>query len=151
MNNISEFAIQVKLTEWMIKNYPGVIFNSDLGGIRFSIGLLQKINKLRYRDSEGNRFQFPDFTLPYESRGGWFSLSIELKKNKEAYLLKGGKLRNNKHLQGQKQCLLFLRKKGHLAEFGDLLEAKNIINWYMGLSITKNCRNKKYYPNSVLK
>ena len=67
-------------TRYVLLTYPKVIISSDLGGLPLSMGLLAKVNKLkRGSKKQGPKFLFPDFSFPYEARGGWFSFSIELK------------------------------------------------------------------------
>ena len=133
-----EYDLQLQLVDYVIDKYPNVILSSDLGGIRLPIGLLVKINKLKWgSNKQGQRFLFPDFSLPYEARGGWYSLSIELKESKASYRLKSGLIRNNKHIQEQAQALKEIRGKNHYGDFaGGFDEATSLVDWYMGLSKT---------------
>ena len=125
---MKESELQTSICEYVKLQYPSVIFNSDLSGIRTSIGLALKIKKLRSSNS------IPDMYLD-EPRGGYFGLKIELK-IKNIYK-KNGDLFKSDHLENQKKMLDRLNEKGYLALFSIGFDAtKKIIDDYMSLDVT---------------
>jgi hypothetical protein len=61
--------------------------------------------------------------------GGAF---IEVKSSADKYLTKKGEVRQSKHIQGQYQTLLKLRREGYFSCFaGGYEEAMNVIDWYI--------------------
>lgn len=139
----TEYDLQLKLVDYLIANYPDVIFRSDLGGIRLSPGLAEKVKKLAVGDKprkelkELKSIAYPDFFVA-EARGGWFGLYIELKRQKSGYCR--GKnpldkqLNNDEHVREQAAVLLRLREKGYYADFaGGIAEIIHLVDWYLGL------------------
>lgn len=155
----TEYDLQLKLVDYLIKNYPDVIFRSDLGGVRLSPGLATKIkklavgNKLRKELKEIKSIAYPDFFIA-EARGGWYGLFIELKRQRSGYAI--GKnplnrqLKNDEHVREQAEVLLRLRERGYYADFsGGWGEILSIVEWYLNLK--KFERFKSYWPFSVFK
>lgn len=125
-----EYQIQKALAEWMIEEYPGVIFRSDLGGIFMPIGLALKAKRIQSPD------HYPDFFVA-RCHAGWAGLYLELKKERAEYLKVDGTLRQNKHIIKQIDCLTKLAAAGYCSMFaGGLEEAKEIISWYLAQSPT---------------
>jgi len=82
--------------------YPKVLFNVDLSGIRLTIGQAAKVKKLRSGRA------FPDMVV-YESTKNWHGLFMELK-SKSPYQ-KNGKLYSNNHLREQQIMIFNLKVK----------------------------------------
>lgn len=101
----------------------GVLFNTDLSGIKMSIGQARKIKKLR--SSRG----FPDIVI-YEPTQSYHGLFLEVKK--ESPYKKNGELKKNEHLQEQQYMIGELEMRGYKAYFvWDFDQAKKIIDNYL--------------------
>lgn len=101
----------------------GVLFNTDLSGIKMSIGQARKIKNLR--SSRG----FPDIVI-YEPKNGYHGLFLEVKKN--IPFKKNGELKSDKHLQEQMDMIGELESRGYKAYFvWDFDQAKKIIDTYL--------------------
>ncbi len=161
----TEYDLQVMLVDYLIKNYPSVIFRSDLGGIRLPPGLANKVRKLSVgsakkiphthggepkKEDQGEKIAYPDFFIA-EPMGGWFGLYIELKREKRGYC-KGKNpldktLKNDEHVREQAEVLLRLRNKGYYADFaGGWAEILSIVEWYLRL---EKGNEKLCWPYSV--
>ena len=153
----TEYDLQLKLIDYLIANYPDVIFRSDLGGIRLSPGLFDKVkrlavgNKSRKELKEIKSIAYPDFFIA-EMRGGWAGCYIELKRQTSGYA-KGKnplnrELKNDDHVREQAEVLMRLREKGYYADFaGGLAEIIHLVDWY--LNLVPYPRGKFYWPYSV--
>lgn len=121
---------QIALCNYMRLQYPDVIFNSDHSGIRVGQGLANKVKALHSKNG------IPDLSID-EPRGGYFGLKIELKATGNSPFRKSGRLRDNDHLRNQWKMLMQLELKGYCAGFCvGFDEAKEFIDWYMGLPQT---------------
>lgn len=104
--------------------YPDIIFNADMGGVRVPIGLAKKMKSL------GNCRAFPDINIP-EPRGKYYGLYIELKRTNTKLKKKNGDWVND-HVAEQADMLEKLRQRGYYAEFAIGFEhCKNIIDEYL--------------------
>ena len=118
-----EESLHVAVCKYIKLQYPDLIFSSENGGIRLTMGQSVKAKSLR------SQAKLPDLWI-LEPRGGYCGLLIELKK--ESVWLRDGSLSKNKHVQAQAAVLTRLRKKGYLAVFSCGLNAtKIIIDAYM--------------------
>lgn len=153
----TEYDLQVMLVDYLLVNYPDVIFRSDLGGIRLPPGLIKKVNRLsvgsaKKKEDQGKKIAYPDFFIA-EPMGGWFGLYIELKREKRGYC-KGEnpldkQLKNDEHVREQAEVLLRLREKGYYADFaGGIAEARHLVDWYLGLNYIYDT---PLWPYTVLK
>lgn len=157
----TEYDLQLKLVDYLIANYPDVIFRSDLGGIRLPPGLTVKVKKLAVGNKSGKELKetksiaYPDFFI-VEARGGWFGLFIELKREKSGYC-KGKnpldkQLKNNEHIREQAEVLLRLREKRYYADFaGGISEIIHLVDWYLGLRETTKTFMPTLWKYTVLK
>jgi len=153
----TEYQLQLRLVDYLIKEYPDVIFRSDLGGVRLSPGLFDKVkrlavgNKSRKELREIKSISYPDFFIA-EARGGWHGLYIELKRQKSGYC-KGKnpldkELKNDEHVREQADVLLRLREKGYYSDFaGGIAEIFSLVEWYLNQNESE--RFKSYWPYSV--
>lgn len=136
---------QDKLCKYLDNQYPKVLYNSDLSGIRLTIGQAIKIKKQR----KGRAW--PDIFIA-EPRGKYHGLYIEMKAPDFVLLTKEGKLTKHakkvyKKIRGVKVCvgetdhikeqfdmLCQLELRGYMARFGIGFEgARKIVDEYFNL------------------
>lgn len=121
---MSEKAEHRQVCRYLRLQYPGVIFNTDLSGIKLNQG--QAISVKSLRSSNG----FPDIVI-YEPRHGFNGLFIELKRTGEVIYKKDGTPKTD-HLKEQELMLSNLNKRGYCAKFAIGFEqAKDLIDWYL--------------------
>ena len=120
---MTESELHKIICDYIILQYPGVIFNTDLSGIKLTIGQAKKLKTLR------SSKKFPDIAI-YEPRGKYCGLFMEIKK--ETPYRKSGTLKRSEHLEGQEQMLINLTKRGYKAKFVWTFEmAKELIDTYL--------------------
>jgi hypothetical protein len=120
----SEKSLHFQVCEYLRLQYPNVIFNTDLSGIRLTMG--QAVQAKKLRSSNG----FPDLVI-YENRMDYPALFIELKRKGER-ILKKDMTPANEHIAEQAEMIKLLRKRGYLAQFAVGFEqAKELIDWYL--------------------
>lgn len=113
-----------QLCDYIRLQHPSILFNTDMSGIKLTIGQATQAKKLR---SERG---FPDLMI-FEPRNGWNGLFIELKRTGEKIFKKNGELKTD-HLREQSEVLEKLFKRGYLAMFCiGFEEAKNAIDQYL--------------------
>lgn len=124
-NRPTESQEHSELCKWLKKEYPNVMFNTDMSGIRLSVGMARKAKSLRSHNG------FPDLFI-IEPKGSYHGLFIELKRTGEKILMKDGKTPISDHVAEQFAVKLELKKRGFKTEFAIGLEhAKSIINNYL--------------------
>lgn len=125
----TEDSLHLSVANYLKLQYPNVIFNSDMAGVKLTIFQAQKSAQLR--SSKG----FPDIAI-YEARGGYCGLFIELKRQgTEVFTAKGKP--SSKHIEKQLELIVKLRERGYCAEFCCGFEqSKSTIDWYLGLKKT---------------
>jgi hypothetical protein len=105
--------------------YKGVLFNTDLSGLKMTMGQAQQIKALRCCNG------FPDITV-YEPKGSYAALFLEVKKSTPYKV--NGELYSNDHLHEQEDMMKRLNDKGYYATFvWGFDSAKETIDWYLGL------------------
>jgi len=120
----SEKSLHSQVCEYLRLKYPNVIFNTDLSGIRLTMG--QAVQAKKLRSSNG----FPDLVI-YQKSGHWSALLIELKKDGTRIMKKSGAF-VNEHIKEQAVMHRKLNSKGYLAQFVIGFEqAKELIDWYL--------------------
>jgi len=120
----AEENLQIAVCNYLRLQYPNILFNSDLSGIKLTMGQAVKAKKLR--SSKG----FPDLVI-YEPRGRYCGLFIELKREGERITNKKGELISYR-LKEQDEIIQKLNLKGYLACFAiGFDEAKKIIDMYL--------------------
>ena len=125
-NRKDELKIQMALAEYMQRRYPGIIFRSDLGGIRLTIGQAVQVKRLQ------GDWAFPDFQV-CAARRGYYGLFIEIKVSASEVYRKDGTIRQNKHIREQLEVLQRLLDEGYLALFGCGLDhCMETIDEYLG-------------------
>lgn len=122
----AELHIQMQLAEYLTLQYPGVIFRSDLGGIRLNMGQAVEAKKL-----QGGRRAYPDFFIAC-ARHGYHGLFGEIKTSVDEVYTKAGGLRRDTHTQEQWRMLQRLCGEGYFAGWWCGFEdAKAIIDGYL--------------------
>lgn len=121
---MSEKSEHQAVCNYIRYQYPDVLFNTDLSGIKMSMGQAMQIKPLR--SGKG----FPDIMI-FEPRAGKHGLFIELKREGEKLFKKDGKLKSE-HLEEQAAMIANLNERGYYATFCiGLDEAKSVIDWYL--------------------
>lgn len=122
----AELHIQEMLAEYLTLQYPGVIFRSDLGGIRLNMGQAMEVKRL-----QGGKRSFPDMVI-LTARHGYHGLLGEIKTSASEVYTKTGKLREDTHTQEQWRMIQRLCEEGYLAGFWlGFSAAKAIIDDYL--------------------
>jgi len=104
--------------------YPNVLFRTDLGGVKLTMGQAIKVKRLN-----GGRRAWPDLFIA-ACRGGYAGLFIELK-NTNIYR-KDGTLLKNEHLSEQAKMLDSLKQAGYQTTFAvGFAGAKDAIDTYL--------------------
>ncbi len=120
---MTEADFQRQISTWVKWQYPNILFNLDLSGIKLTIGQAAKIKK--QRSGRG----WPDMFIA-EPRNGRCGLYLELKK--DTPFKKNGELKAGEHLWEQQKMLEKLNGRGYMAVFiWDFEQAKQIINEYL--------------------
>lgn len=121
---MKEENLHLAICDYIRLQYPNVLFNSDMSGVKLTMGQAVKAKKLR--SSKG----FPDLVI-YEPRCNCHALFLELKREGEKILNKNGDLKTD-HLKEQDEIISKLCAKGYLACFAiGFDEAKRIIDLYL--------------------
>lgn len=132
-----ETQIQIKLAEYIAKNYPNVEFHSDYGsGARLRPYQAKEQSRLN-----AGRRAWPDMFIaetriyfPSNAVGAreFHGLFIELKKAGTKIFTKKGTLVADEHIREQFDKLESLRRRGYKAEFAcGLEEAKKLVDKYL--------------------
>ena len=120
-----------QVCEYLKMQYPKVLFNTDLSGIRLTMGQAVKAKKLR----SGNGF--PDIVIykaifDKESNNHYFGLFIEMKRKGEKIFKKDIITPKSEHIAEQIEMIEKLNNEGYYATFCiGFDEAKKIIDWYL--------------------
>lgn len=123
---MSEKSEHQAVCNYIHYQYPDVLFNTDLSGIKMSMGQAIQIKPLR--SGKG----YPDIMI-FEPRAGKHGLFIELKRTGEKIFNKLGQYKTE-HLEEQAEMIKKLNERGYYATFcigAD--EAISIIDWYLKL------------------
>ena len=125
MNTQAESTIHKQVCKYLSMKYPKILFQTDLSGIKLSIGAAKKLKILRSGRA------WPDLFLA-EPRNGSHGLYIELKADNVTIIKKDGEMVADKHLQEQFKMLCELTKKGYAAHFAcGFDQARHIIDNYL--------------------
>lgn len=119
-----EKDIHSQVCRYLKLQYPNVMYNTDLSGIKLTIGQAVKLKNLRsFRG-------FPDIVI-YEARGGYHGLFIELKREGEKLLKRDGTF-ISEHIEEQSHCMNQLMMRGYQCFFAiGFSEAKKLIDKYL--------------------
>jgi hypothetical protein len=122
-----EESLHIAICRYLYGSHPEVIFNTDLSGIRLTMGQASKVKWMRSSNS------FPDLFI-IEKRGEWAGLFIELKSRDAKLLRKDGFLCSDPHLRDQNDMLNKLEDRGFLARFCQGYDQTvSFIEWYLSI------------------
>jgi len=130
-----ESDIHSQVCRYLRLQYPKVMYNTDLSGIKLTIGQAVKLKNLRsFRG-------FPDIVI-YEPRGVYHGVFIELKRNGERLVKMNGDYISD-HIREQHECMLMLANRGYFCAFAIGFEnAKNIIDKYLSINLKADKSHK---------
>ena len=121
---MKEENLHLAVCDYIRLQYPNVLFNSDMSGVKLTMGQAIKAKKLR--SCKG----FPDLVI-YEPRGEHKGLFIELKREGEKIYNKNGGVKSD-HLKEQWAVMEKLIEKGYYCVFAIGFEqAKMYIDNYL--------------------
>ena len=125
MKKLTEAQEHSQLCEYLRVQYPNIMFNTDMSGIKLSMGMAIKASKLRSHRG------MPDLFI-IEPRLGYSGLFIELKRTGEKVYKMDGSTPTSKHVEEQIAVQHLLLKMGFSAGFGLGFEhAKEVIDNYL--------------------
>lgn len=123
----TESTIHRQVCTYLSRQYPKVLFQTDLSGIKLSIGAAKKLKQLRSGRA------WPDLFV-CEPRGNFHGLYIELKADNVTILKKDNTLVKDEHIREQFDMLCELQKRGFEAKFAcGFDQARGIIDNYLKL------------------
>ena len=126
---MSEESLHQAVCNYLRLQYPKILFNSDMSGVRLTPGQAKKINSLR--SSRG----WPDIHIP-EPRGIYHGLFIELKKEGEKIYKKDGITPISDHISEQIELMEKLYIRGYKVDFCiGFNSAKKMIDEYLKLRV----------------
>ena len=121
---MNEKTIHKQVCEYIRLQYPGVIFNSDLSGIKLTMGQAVQVKQLRSSRA------FPDLVI-YEPREPFHALFLELKADGVKLFRRDGFWKSD-HLREQADMISDLKKRGYHADFAiGFDDARQKIDWYL--------------------
>jgi len=121
-----EYQIHCAVIEYLLLQYPDVLFRSDLGGMRLPIGLAMKAKKVN-----GGRRAWPDLFIA-SVKDHYSGLFIEIKTGRDQVFRGNGSYRQSQHVLEQLKVLRDLSEAGYMAEFGlGFDDCKKKIDWYL--------------------
>ena len=106
----TEKEIHVNICEYLRLQYPELLFTSDAGGLRISMGVIMEVKR------KSCNYKIPDLLI-FQRNSQYNGCFIEIKRSEGDLYLKSGKLKND-HVKAQEECLIMLREQGYFAEFG---------------------------------
>ena len=122
-----EAGLHLAVAHYLAMQYPTLIFNTDLSGIRLTMGQAIQVKRLRSSNS------FPDIVI-YEPKGPYYGLFIELKHREAKLIRKDGYLVGDQRIRDQNSMLHKLCDLGYMARFGHGFDKTlGLIEWYMSL------------------
>ena len=120
---MTEKQLHKQICDYIKLQYPDVLFNTDMSGIKLTIGQAMQAAKLRSSRA------FPDIVI-YEPNDIYYGLFLEVKRDIPFKL--DGFLKKCDHLKEQIDMITILINKGYYASFVWAFDyAKEIIDAYM--------------------
>lgn len=124
-----EAMLHQQVVNYMKFKYPNVLFRTDLGGVRLTMGQAAKIKRMQAGRA------WPDLFIaePRKRQGQHYcGLFVELKAEGTVIFKRDGELRMDKHLREQHDLLQELKKRGYWVNFAvGFEEAKLLIDNYL--------------------
>ena len=138
-----EEHLQLQICEYINSQHPTALFNTDLAGMKMTMGQAKKVKKLRKTNG------MPDLQI-LKSNSKFNGLFLELKS--VTPFKKNGELKKDDHIKEQSEVLTLLSMQGYKAVFvWDFNDAKLIIDNYMAIPshnvIISTNRVTTFYPN----
>lgn len=126
MKQIKESDIQIMVADYLVINYPDVVFHSDFGsGVKLSF-----YQASMQKRQNGGRRAWPDMFIA-KPCGKYAGLFIELKRDGTRIQKRDGSYASD-HISEQADILKCLNKCGYYARFAvGFNEAKRIIDAYL--------------------
>jgi len=125
---MNEEKIHKQICDYLKLQYPKVLFNTDMSGLKLPIGQAVKAAKLR--SGKG----FPDLHI-YKPNRHYHGLFLEVKR--ETPYKKDGKLKADERAKNQERVMGELRMQGYYADFVWTFDmAKSLIDNYMNKTLT---------------
>lgn len=125
---MNEAQVHANICDYIRLQYPKALFNSDLSGLKMTIGQAVKVKKLRSSRA------YPDLMI-FEPRGTYSGLFLELKRDGEKLSKRSGEWKTE-HLAEQSQMIQDLVARGYYANFAIGFDsAKTQIDRYMKLPL----------------
>jgi hypothetical protein len=122
---MKEENLHKQICSYIKLQYPQVIFNTDLSGIKLTMGQAVKLKSLRSSRA------FPDLFV-YEPRGCFKGFFAEIKR--ENPYKKNGMLKADDHLEAQAEMMLKLYERGYYGGFyWDFEQFKMAFDFYITL------------------
>lgn len=126
---MKEEALHKMICNYITLQYPDIIYNSDMAGVKLTMGQAKKASKLR--SDKG----FPDIFI-YHTNHTFSGLFLEVKK--ETPFKKNLQLKSSDHLKQQQNIHKKLRRLKYTGGFvWNFEEAKQIIDNYMSIKKTR--------------
>jgi len=123
--NQPEFELQCAVAEYLRRQYPNVMFLSD---VRASLKLTIP-QQVRQKKLQADNFAMPDMVI-FKPKGGFHGLFLEFKA--ETPFKKDGNLKKNAHIEAQAAAIERLEDLDYIATFvWDFEMAKEIIDAYL--------------------
>ena len=123
--NQPEFELQCAVAEYLRRQYPNVMFLSD---VRASLKLTIP-QQVRQKKLQADNFAMPDMLIFYP-KGGFHGLFLEFKA--ETPFKEDGTLKKNAHIEAQAAAIERLNDLNYVAEFvWDFEMAKELIDTYL--------------------
>lgn len=123
--NQPEFELQCAVAEYLRRQYPNVMFLSD---VRASLKLTGP-QQVRQKKLQADNFAMPDMVI-FKPSYGFHGLFLEFKA--ETPFKKDGTLKKNEHLEAQATAIERLENLDYLAMFvWDFERAKEFIDTYL--------------------
>lgn len=120
---MTEKELHSQICRYIKHQYPDVIFNTDLSGIKLTMGQAVQVKHLR--SSRG----IPDIVI-YVPNASFHALFLEVKKESPYKI--NGELKRDEHIQEQMAIINKLSKLGYMAMLVWTFEtAKKIIDEYL--------------------
>ena len=143
---------QTQFVNEVRKEYPDLLLRVHLDGMRFA----NERDKKYVRTAQHNTQNYPDLFIPNPvwsslTDNCWHGLFIEFKTSRSKYATLKNELRKDEKLEGQKACMVRLRKQGYYCDFAGAEEAMDLLKWYLNLDGLYMPFSDHWWPGSILK
>lgn len=113
-----ERELQKAISEWLLAKHPAIMFVNMPDDVR---------KTWQWQDHN----HYPDMAI-YQPAGSFHGLFIEFKRDRKTLFRQNGKIRQNKHLKSQIECMKKLIDRGYLAVFvWEVSQGVDVIEQYL--------------------